>query len=311
MRNCSHQRRASSLLPIALAGLFLISLALLAWRLPIWKSCACGNEEAPASRAEETDRDAAARKARARKADLKDAPTTDTQPTISMWADSDFDGIPDLVEMRSFGDRENFRRWFTSIAETQFYSLSDEWNKEQRDCAGLVRFAWREALRRHDRVWFQKMGAGYESVAPDVEAYSLERAPTGEKLFRTEFGTFKASDLEDGKFSEFADARTLKNFNTTFVGRDRRQARAGDLLFFYQPWVQKFPFHVMIFVGHPREMSEGEADWVVYHTGASPADEGLMKRVRLGVLDHHPNKRWRPIASNPNFLGFYRLKILD
>jgi hypothetical protein len=27
--------------------------------------------------------------------------------------------------------------------------------------------------------------------------------------------------------------------------------------------------------------------------------------------DQHPNKRWRPLASNPNFLGFYRLKLLE
>jgi uncharacterized protein YfaT (DUF1175 family) len=28
-------------------------------------------------------------------------------------------------------------------------------------------------------------------------------------------------------------------------------------------------------------------------------------------LDQHPDKRWRPIMTNPNFLGFYRLKILN
>jgi hypothetical protein len=27
--------------------------------------------------------------------------------------------------------------------------------------------------------------------------------------------------------------------------------------------------------------------------------------------DHHPNKRRRPLNSNPNFLGFYRLKLLE
>src|SRR6185436_1572070 len=60
--------------------------------------------------------------------------------------DSDNDGIPDAAELQSFMDRENFRRWFTLIAEAQFYQLSEQWNAEQRDCAGLVRFALREAL---------------------------------------------------------------------------------------------------------------------------------------------------------------------
>ena len=46
--------------------------------------------------------------------------------------DSDNDGIPDFIELRSFQDRDSFRLWFTAIAETQFYQLSDQWNAEQR-----------------------------------------------------------------------------------------------------------------------------------------------------------------------------------
>lgn len=238
----------------------------------------------------------------------------DSASTALVWSDTDEDGIPDVAELHSFDDRQSFRRWFASIAEMQFYRLSDTWNPEQRDCAGLVRFAWREALRRHDRIWFQGMGEGYEAVAPDVKAYSLEKSPLGEKLFRTEFGAFEQSDLSSGKFSEFADARTLKNFNVVFVTRDRRQLnllQPGDLLFFHQPGVQKLPYHVMIFLGATRIASEGANDWVVYHTGASPEDNGEVKKVRLTVLDQHPNARWRPVESNRNFLGFYRLKILQ
>lgn len=234
-----------------------------------------------------------------------------TRPIANPWADSDSDGIPDNAELHSFEDRQNFTKWLAAIAEMQFYRTSDEWNSGQRDCAGLVRFAWREALRKHDRLWFQKMGAEYEPVAPDVRAFSLETNPLGEKLFRTDFGSFVENDLAGGRFSDFADARTLKNFNCAFVSRDRSRAQRGDLLFFHQPWVSKFPFHVMIFIGEPQRDSEGAADWVVYHTGSSPADEGTIKKVRLSVLDHHPNKRWRPVESNPNFLGFYRLKVLD
>jgi uncharacterized protein YfaT (DUF1175 family) len=225
--------------------------------------------------------------------------------------DADADGIPDAAELNTFGDRENFRRWFTGIAEQQFYEESKEWNAEQRDCAGLVRFSWREALRAHDRRWLARMGAAYEAFAPDVRAYTLERGPLGEKIFRTTFGAFRESDARDETFSEFADARTLKEFNSEFVGRDRGAARAGDLLFFHQPHARKYPYHVMIFLGAARVENEDAADWVVYHTGASPNDQGTVKKVRLAVLDHHPDARWRPVASNRNFLGFYRLKILQ
>jgi uncharacterized protein len=225
--------------------------------------------------------------------------------------DSDADGIPDSAELRTFDDRQNFRRWFAAIAEMQFYRMSNDWNSEQRDCAGLVRFAMREALRKHDRPWFQKMGAEYEAVAPDVRAFSLETNPLGERLFRTDFGSYQEADVGSGKFSEFADARTLKNFNCVFVSRDRHRAEKGDLLFFHQPWVQKFPYHVMIFLRESQRDGEEATDWVVYHTGSLSTDEGTLKKVRLAVLDHHPDKRWHPIENNPNFLGFYRLKLLD
>lgn len=241
-----------------------------------------------------------------------EAATKRAQPRPeAKWGDADRDGLPNGAELSSFNDRQNFRHWFTGIAEMQFYEMSGAWNAEQRDCSGLVRFAWREALRKHDRQWFQKMGANYEHLAPDVSAYDLERGMLGEKLFRTDAGAFKEADILDGSFSEFADARSLKTFNSTFVGRDRREAVAGDLLFYYQPWVQKYPYHVMIFLGEAREAGEGAADWVVYHTGSSPIDEGAVKKVRLAVLDQHPDPRWRPIESNKNFLGFYRLKILN
>lgn len=240
---------------------------------------------------------------------VDDARSSNSVHSVSL--DSDNDGIPDTAELQSYMDRENFRRWLTLIAEAQFYRLSGEWNAEQRDCAGLVRFAWREALRRHDRQWFQKMGAGYPAIAPDVARYNLDQSPLGEKLFRVNFGGYKEGESSNGTFSEFADARSLKSFNTKFISRDRHYAQPGDLLFFYQPWVQKFPYHVMVFLGDAKLSNERSTNWVVYHTGSSPGDAGTVKKVELSVLDQHPNRRWRPVESNSNFLGFYRLKILD
>ncbi|HEX5703117.1 MAG TPA: DUF1175 family protein [Pyrinomonadaceae bacterium] len=236
--------------------------------------------------------------------------TLDSNATTET-ADSDNDGIPDFAELRTFEDRESFRRWFTAIAEVQFYQLSEQWKREQRDCAGLVRFAMREALRKHDRAWFQRMGPAYEPVARDVRGFNLDANQLGEKIFRADFGAYRDDDQRTGKFSEFADARTLKNFNVEFVSRDRREAQPGDLLFYYQPWVQKFPYHVMVFLGSPRTAPNGQSDWVVYHTGSTATDDGTVKKVQLSVLDQHPDPRWRPIERNKNFLGFFRLKTLQ
>jgi uncharacterized protein YfaT (DUF1175 family) len=287
---------------IVLAGVLVVSLASIAWGFSrlVWP--ARGSEGAPVS---------SKQKAGGRKQEAENEAAPAAALNSEKLVDSDNDGIPDLAELRTFQDRDSFRRWFTAIAEIQFYQLSDQWKTEQRDCAGLARFAMREALRRHDRLWFQKMGQGYETVAPDVLAFDLDRNALGEKIFRTDFGSFHESDARNGRFSEFADARTLRNFNSVFISRDRRQAQPGDLLFFYQPWVQKYPYHVMILLGSPRIAPNGAPDWVVYHTGSSPIDQGTVKKVELSVLDHHPDPRWRPVESNKNFLGFYRLKILN
>lgn len=301
----SYQMRAPSKRLVTTASILLILLAVLGWSFSRLLPHARGFEGVPAS---------AKQSSAGRPQDRNHALAKTPGPGVSSEAkliDSDNDGIPDASELRTFSDRDNFRRWFTLIAETQFYQISEQWNAEQRDCAGLVRFAIREALRHHDRIWFQKMGPGYETVAPDVAGFDLDSNPLGEKIFRTDFGSFHDSDLRNGRFSEFADGRSLKNFNSVFVSRDRREAQPGDLLFFYQPWVQKFPYHVMVMLGSPHLSPNGATDWVVYHTGSSPTDQGTVKKVQLSVLDHHPDPRWRPVESNKNFLGFYRLKILQ
>ena len=293
------QMRAPSKRWLALVSIIFVSTASLAWSFTRLRRTG-KLEGAPAL---------------TQRSEVRSQKSESTSPSTavsrSALIDSDNDGIPDVEELRTYQDRDSFRRWFTAIAETQFYQPSDQWNAEQRDCAGLARFAIREALRRHDRVWFQKMGPGYETVAADIGEFNLDNNPLGEKIFRTDFGSFQESDLRNGRFSEFADGRSLRNFNSTFVTRDRREAQPGDLLFFYQPWVQKFPYHVMIFLGPARTASNGANDWVVYHTGSSPTDKGTVKKVELSVLDRHPDPRWRPVESNRNFLGFYRLKILQ
>jgi uncharacterized protein YfaT (DUF1175 family) len=65
----------------------------------------------------------------------------------------------------------------------------------------------------------------------------------------------------------------------------------------------------MVFVG--RSMFDRQhADWVVYHTGPGDDGPGEVRKVRLDNLLQHPAPRWRPTASNPQFVGIFRLSAL-
>lgn len=233
-------------------------------------------------------------------------PSRVTLNTVLSSGDYYQDGTPDFLRLTAPQDRDAFRYWFTLLAERQALS-GVKLPPEINDCAALLRYAYREAMRRHDSTWASDSNLGALPTASDVAKYSYPYTPLGPKLFRTKQGTFIPADLTDGTFSEFADARTLVVENAHFLTRDVRLAQPGDLLFFRQ-FELSSPFHSMIFVGRSR-FGEGN-QWLVYHTGPDGKWPGEIRRVRLTSLLAHPNARWRPEISNPNFLGVYRWNIL-
>jgi len=232
------------------------------------------------------------------------------------WRDSLGDGFPDAVRLESPGDRATFLRWLTFLAESQFYRQDATQplaaSREIRDCAGLVRFAFRNALMAHNEAWRETVhldagGAGAPDFG-DVQRFTYPNWILGAALFRTRPGVFVPADLDDGAFAQFADAATLLRYNTFFVSRDVRAAQAGDLLFYYQPG-QSEAYHSMLFVGRSYFQPQG-GDWVVYHTGDLDGRRGEVREVEIGLLMRHPDPRWRPLVENPRFLGVYRFELL-
>ncbi len=211
-------------------------------------------------------------------------------------ADIDNDGIPDSAELLNPIDRMSFRKWFVRIAEAQFLKKNYSWSKNERDCAGLIRYAYKEALKKHDEQWYRKSGISIDKNLSDVRQYNYPHIPIlKDKLFKLRKG--RSSDLST--FGYFADAETLRKYNMTLISRDISAAQAGDILFYQNLLHESSPHHSMIVVEN-----SGKDFKVVYHTGSG----NLVKRVSLNYLKK--SSIFQPAKWNKHFLGIYRFNIL-
>lgn len=224
--------------------------------------------------------------------------------------DSLEDGTPDFLRLDSEAARRAFRRWFTFLAEAQYFQPAAARPPEISDCAALIRYCYREALRAHDNPW---AGSARLPMIPAFDSPSKYEYPftaLGAALFRVAPGPFRAADLANGAFAQFADAKTLWRFNTRLVSRNLQRAQPGDILFYRQHHDESVPtFHSMIFLG-ASQIHPGAATYVLYHTGPDDSGPGEMRRLTLDQLKRFPEPEWRPDAENSNFLGVYRWNIL-
>lgn len=228
--------------------------------------------------------------------------------TVPFFGDHAGDGTPDFLRLDSFEDRDAFRRWFCFIAEAQYFREPAGLQAEVDDCAALARFAYREALRRHDGEWAGRLDVPFLPSASDVGKYHLPHTPLGPRVFRILPGPFEPGDLNGPAYAEFADAQTLMRLNSHFITRDVQRAVPGDMLLFRQ-LEQNLPFHLMIYLGKS-QLEPDSSNRVVYHTGPIGEEKGEIRRPALDELNRHPSPRWRPVPGNSNFLGVHRWNIL-
>ena len=201
------------------------------------------------------------------------------------------------VRLADESDRAAFRAWFVLLAEAQFEQPAPE----VTDCAALVRFAFREALRAHTPEWRRRVALPFTPQFPEVRSApraGLDRWPL-----------FRVAETPRPRYAEFADARTIVTLNAVPIGRDTSRARPGDLLYFRHA-AQTGPDHLMVYVG-PSAFDDEGRDWIVYHTGPASDGPGEVRKLRLATLARHPQPRWRPVPSNSSFGGVFRLAALD
>ena len=162
---------------------------------------------------------------------------------------------------------------------------------EITDCASLLRYSYRETLRRHDAGWFVTSGIEVQTPPGEIRAWSYPYSPLGTALFRVKPGAFAPNDLSDGAFAQFADAKTLVERNAYLVSRDVRAALPGDLLF-YRQFGQSSPWHSMIVT------RSGAAAEVVYDTGP---DHGQSPHGRRPVRGGPANPVKSAAFFSPSF----------
>lgn len=213
--------------------------------------------------------------------------------------DVDRDGYPDVAELRG-EERARFSEWFAAIAESQYYGLNVDWKVEDQDCAGLLRYAFVQALVHHDAAWKAKFKFLPTPRLPSVQNQTYPLPVLSRSVFRVAPGAYQARDVAAGKLVGRTSAQYLANAAAQRVTRNINEARRGDLLFFFRPRLGAY--HSMVYLG---------GGMVVYHTGASPEEGGEVRLLSIQTLMKHPEKAFHPLSSNPNFLGVYRWKVLQ
>jgi uncharacterized protein YfaT (DUF1175 family) len=193
-------------------------------------------------------------------------------------------------------DEQAFRTTVANLALQQSLAISPAWDPGQRDCAGLVRFAWREALRPRSR--------SQRSVLKIPDALPLPGVSV-ETAMRFAGGDFwQTGHSRDGKpqFGSFADASALVAWNFVKVGMDATKARKGDLLVFRRDDAAEETWHLMI-VADDRPGRE----LFVWHNGDKP---GAIRVASLEDLLRAPVLDWQPRPFNQRFLGVYQWRHL-
>lgn len=178
-----------------------------------------------------------------------------------------------------------FRNWVQLIVQQQLNrGPTPRW--QQRDCAGLIRFASAEALRSHDIVWLKANGFLGKKVPPELNL-------SAEQLAELRHAWLRA----DGSQGAFVSALELVQNNTQPVGHDMAQAQVADVLLFDQGHAQ----HLMIWMGQ----------YMAYHTGTVTKVDNGLRAYPLRQLMAWKDTRWQPHVGNPNFVGIFRLNFLS
>ncbi len=155
------------------------------------------------------------------------------------------------------------------------------WHASNRDCAGLVRYLFWEAMQIHDERFFDQY--------PGMRATKTQ--PQSQTVRQVAAAWQKENQTADQLIA-----------HSRRISRDTHSAhlKTGDLLYYYSTELKIR--HVMLII------RSGAGVLAVYHTGDQRAELRIRTLADLAAL---PESQWHPDAQNPVFQGVFRPRFLD
>ena len=190
------------------------------------------------------------------------------------------------VRLADETDRAAFRGWFVLLADAAFYRPPPE----VVDCAALVRYAMREALRPHTAEWLRLARLPVAPALPEVQRGDPSPSTAGCRCSaspRTPLPRWRSSPMRarwsaGTRGSSRARSRTRAPGTCCTIASSNNASRTIS-------WSSS----------GPSQLDRSADDFLVYHTGPDDQGPGEIRKVRMADLLQHPAPRWRPGAVQP------------
>lgn len=173
-------------------------------------------------------------------------------------------------------EQDDYQLTITRTALEQAEYPSPNWEKNQQDCAGFIRYIYKQSLQINEPLW--------------------------ENWDQTSTYFASAQVLASSNFKKIADE--VEDFKQSSISYSKKP-KTGDILVFHRKDVgQESQWHLMMLIESPVEPNR----WLVtYHNGQSGSKAGV-KKIWFSELENTDVLDWLPKKNNPNFLGVYRWK---
>ena len=169
--------------------------------------------------------------------------------TAPDFSDSFGDGTPDFLRLHDAADRRGIPRWFTLLAESQYYREPQASGRDRRLRRSAALQLPRSAAPARLRLGQQHGTAGDVCARVKFASITIRYTPLGAAMFRVRDGSFVSDDLSDGSVRRVCrcqDPLARQHLQCGTRPRPRSSRRPAVLSPVGRSHLR---YHAMIFVG--------------------------------------------------------------